>query len=195
MKKKSPWPCSKRMCTEGGKRVFMPRVGNSPWPLLILLVAATVQPGPSPAESVEVPGTHQVEIGCQYSRSPGVFTLTAYGSTSASGNLSVTLGNPTPISLEDGTYEGRFSYDEPRSEGRVLSYHGEAEAMIAVQEGSGSIRVVQETARGAEGVPSSSSTVDARRSGADRICGSVAGLFCPFCFHGASRPRDAEAMA
>jgi hypothetical protein len=100
-------------------------------------------------EAVESPGTHPVQINCQYSRSPGMLTLSAYSETSRSGHLSITLGNPTPIPLESGTYNGRFSYDEPRSDDRVSSYHGEVEATITVHEG-GSFPSVEITARGEE---------------------------------------------
>lgn len=105
-------------------------------------------------DAVESPASHDVEVHCDYGA--GVFSLSAYNGVTQSGNLNVMLGGTpdTPrIPFEDGTYTGRFSYDEPRSDGRVLSYRGDAEVTIEVVDESGDFPVARVVARGAtEGI-------------------------------------------
>lgn len=84
--------------------------------------------------AVESPREYEVEIGgCQYSRSPGVLQITAYGTGARPGTLSLAIG-PSAIGFEDGTYGGRFTLDEPRDDGRVLTHYGEIEAAVDVLE-------------------------------------------------------------
>lgn len=103
-------------------------------------------------DAVERGGTYEVSLGCQYSRSHGLFQLSAHGDTARPGLLTLTVGPSRVglpgIRLEDGTYGGTFSFDEPRDDGRVLLHHGEIDVTIRIVDRDDVFPVVEVTARG-----------------------------------------------